>query len=138
MRRELECSIWSERDVGDRKIDPPVRGYRTVRSPLEDWLAFSEWFRDAEQETSAPRLADLCADEKWEVAKNGSKWLAVRGVEIRELAAEAAALSPPPDRPAVSAARDQLLLLLREAIDIVNFYEGKPFIVKVLFIQRIS
>jgi hypothetical protein len=124
MRRDLECSIWSEREVGDRKIAPPIRGHRIVRIPAEEWLAFTEWCLGVGWETSMWKLADLCTK---------AEGLVLRGEEIRELAAEAAALSLTSHRPEAIAAHDRLLSFLKEATDVLHFYDGEPYVVKVVF-----
>jgi hypothetical protein len=115
---EIDCIIWSD-DAFER-----TRGHLLVKIPLAEWRALARWCWEGDRPARLPRLASLGTADPPAV---------LGAAAVRELQAEVLVrpLRPPP--PEVTSALDALVPFLEHAVQVVDFYAGKPYTVTVVF-----
>jgi hypothetical protein len=115
---EIHCIIWSA-DTLKR-----VKGHLIVKIPLADWRALARWCWEGDRPARFPRLASLGTADPPAV---------LGAAAVRELQAEVLVrpLRQPP--PEVTSVLDALIPFLERAVQVVDFYAGKPYTVRVVF-----
>jgi hypothetical protein len=118
--QEIHCSIWSENLRGG------VMGHRLVRIPLAAWRAMAEWCWEHDRPSQFRQLAGLGTADPPAM---------LDAAAVRQFWGEVRARPPGPHPPEVTAALDALLSFLGDAVEIVDGYAGRPYMVSVV-IQR--